>query len=69
MMEYSIQATGLTKEYGAKRAVDDLSFEIKNGELFALLGVNGAGKTTTIKMLSGLTQRPAETRFCLATAS
>jgi len=55
-MEYSIQATGLTKEYGAKRAVDDLSLEIKNGELFALLGVNGAGKTTTIKMLSGLTQ-------------
>ena len=55
-MEYSIQATGLTKEYGAKRAVDDLSLEIKNGELFALLGVNGAGKTTTIKMLSGLTK-------------
>ena len=55
-MEYSIQATGLTKDYGAKRAVDDLSLEIKNGELFALLGVNGAGKTTTIKMLSGLTQ-------------
>ncbi len=55
-MEYSIQATGLTKEYGAKRAVDELSLEIKNGELFALLGVNGAGKTTTIKMLSGLTQ-------------
>ena len=55
-MEYSIQATGLTKEYGAKRAVDDLSLDIKNGELFALLGVNGAGKTTTIKMLSGLTQ-------------
>lgn len=55
-MEYSIQARGLTKEYGAKRAVDDLSLEIKNGELFALLGVNGAGKTTTIKMLSGLTQ-------------
>ena len=55
-MEYSIQATGLTKEYGAKRAVDDLSLEIKNGELFALLGVNGAGKTTTIKLLSGLTQ-------------
>ena len=55
-MEYSIQATGLTKEYGAKRAVDDLSLEMKDGELFALLGVNGAGKTTTIKMLSGLTK-------------
>ncbi len=55
-MEYAILATGLTKTYGAKRAVDNLSLEIKEGELFALLGVNGAGKTTTIKMLSGLTQ-------------
>jgi len=55
-MEYSIQAMKLTKVYGAKRAVDDLTLSIKDGELFALLGVNGAGKTTTIKMLSGLTQ-------------
>ena len=54
-MEYAIQAMGLTKTYGAKRAVDSLSLEIKDGELFALLGVNGAGKTTTIKMLTGLT--------------
>ena len=55
-MEYAIHATGLTKTYGAKRAVDALDLDIKEGELFALLGVNGAGKTTTIKMLSGLTQ-------------
>lgn len=55
-MEYSIQAKGLTKLYGAKRAVDNLTLEIAEGELFALLGINGAGKTTTIKMLSGLTQ-------------
>ncbi|HWQ97003.1 MAG TPA: ABC transporter A family member [Clostridia bacterium] len=55
-MEYSIQAKELTKVYGAKRAVDALSLDIKDGELFALLGVNGAGKTTTIKMLAGLTQ-------------
>jgi len=55
-MEYSIQAEGLTKVYGAKRAVDELHLDIANGELFALLGVNGAGKTTTIKMLTGLTQ-------------
>ncbi|MDP3447851.1 MAG: ABC transporter ATP-binding protein [Eubacteriales bacterium] len=54
-MEYSIQARGLTKTYGAKCAVDDLTLDIKDGELFALLGINGAGKTTTIKMLSGLT--------------
>ena len=55
-MEYSIQAKELTKVYGAKRAVDALSLDIRNGELFALLGVNGAGKTTTIKMLAGLAQ-------------
>ena len=55
-MEYSIQAKGLTKAYGTKRAVDNLNLDIAEGELFALLGINGAGKTTTIKMLSGLTQ-------------
>lgn len=55
-MEYSIQAEGLTKVYGSKRAVDELHLNIANGELFALLGVNGAGKTTTIKMLTGHTR-------------
>ena len=39
---------------GAVIKVDDLNLEIKDGELFALLGVNGAGKSTTIKMLSTL---------------
>ena len=58
-MEFSIQARGLSKTYGAKRAVADLDLDIEQGELFALLGVNGAGKTTTIKMLSGLTQPTA----------
>jgi len=55
-MEFAIQTKGLTKTYGAKRAVDALTLEIREGELFALLGVNGAGKTTTIKMLAGLAQ-------------
>lgn len=54
-MEYAINTTGLTKKYKEITAVDDLNLEIKNGELFSLLGVNGAGKTTTIKMLSTLT--------------
>lgn len=54
-MEYAIETTGLTKKYKEITAVDDLNLEIKNGELFSLLGVNGAGKTTTIKMLSTLT--------------
>jgi ABC-2 type transport system ATP-binding protein len=52
----AIEIKELTKNYGAKRAVDALSLDITEGELFSLLGVNGAGKTTTIKMLSCLTK-------------
>ena len=51
---YAIKAESLTKRYGKLTAVDRLSLEIEEGELFALLGVNGAGKTTTVKMLSQL---------------
>ena len=50
-----IKIDHLRKEYKDTIAVEDLSLEIEEGELFALLGVNGAGKTTTIKMLSTLT--------------
>ena len=46
----------LRKEYKDVVAVDDISLEIKSGELFSLLGLNGAGKTTLIKMLSTLTK-------------
>ncbi|MBE5960875.1 MAG: ABC transporter ATP-binding protein [Lachnospiraceae bacterium] len=45
---------GLKKTYQGKCVVDGLSFEVKKGEVFALLGSNGAGKTTTIKMILGL---------------
>ena len=51
-----ITILGLTKKYKNLTAVDNLSLNIKKGELFALLGVNGSGKTTTIKMLSCLTK-------------
>lgn len=44
----------VTKYYGSFKAVDDLSFEVKEGEIFGLLGVNGAGKTTTFRMIMGL---------------
>ncbi len=44
----------ITKYYGTILAVDDLSFEVKEGEIFGLLGVNGAGKTTTFRMIMGL---------------
>ena len=50
----AIKTIGLCKQYGPLTAVDNLSLEIRQGELFSLLGVNGAGKTTTIKMLTGL---------------
>ncbi len=52
----AIETTGLTKKYRDLTAVDNLNLTVRQGELFALLGVNGAGKTTTIKMLSGLTR-------------
>ena len=47
----AIRISNLTKDFGARRAVDDLTLSIADGELFALLGPNGAGKTVTIKML------------------
>lgn len=52
----AIQIRGLTKQYRDVTAVKNLELTIRQGELFALLGVNGAGKSTTIKMLSGLVQ-------------
>lgn len=51
-----IQLRGLSKHYKNKIAVDNLSLEIKKGEIFGLLGPNGAGKTTTILMLLGLSE-------------
>ena len=50
----AIKTVKLTKKYKDVTAVDALDLSIREGELFALLGVNGAGKTTTIKMLCGL---------------
>ena len=52
----AIKTTQLVKRYKNLTAVDNLSLEIRQGELFSLLGVNGAGKTTAIKMLSCLTK-------------
>ena len=55
----AIQTTGLVKRYKGVTAVEQLNLEVRQGELFALLGVNGAGKTTAIKMLSCLTRPTA----------
>ena len=49
-----IAADGLSRRFGARRAVDDLSFTVAAGQIVALLGPNGAGKTTTLRMLAGL---------------
>ena len=49
-----LKVSHVTKYYDDFRAVNDISFEIKEGEIFGLLGVNGAGKTTTFRMIMGL---------------
>src|SRR6266702_8714315 len=49
-----IELIQVSKRYGTKTAVEELSLHIERGELFAFLGPNGAGKTTTIKMICGL---------------
>lgn len=49
----SIEVVGLQKNYGAQKAVNDISFNIKKGEIVGFLGPNGAGKSTTMKMITG----------------
>ncbi len=53
-VEHSIVVQNLTRKFGDFTAVDNISFQVKRGEIFGFLGANGAGKTTTIKMLCGL---------------
>ena len=55
-MENVIYVKELTKRFGDFTAVDEISFEVRNGEVFGFLGPNGAGKTTTIRMLAGLSK-------------
>ena len=54
MNEKAIDVSRLTRRFGAFLAVDDISFDVKRGEIFGFLGSNGAGKSTTIRMLCGL---------------
>src|SRR5690348_4696113 len=53
-MSFVLEVTRLSKNIGKRTIVDDISFNVKQGEIFGLLGPNGAGKTTTIRMLVGL---------------
>jgi branched-chain amino acid transport system ATP-binding protein len=65
MDEPILKARGLTKAYGALKATDDLSLEIRTGEIHAIIGPNGAGKTTAIGQLSGELSSDAGT-ICFA---
>lgn len=56
-----ISVSGLTKRYGPLAAVDDVSLEVRPGEVYALLGLNGAGKTTLIRVLLGMVRPSAGT--------
>ncbi len=51
MDDIVIRVNNLSKNFGSVQAVKNISFEVKQSEIFAFLGPNGAGKTTTIKML------------------
>ena len=55
----AIEIRNLTKRFGNFTAVDNISFNVRNGEIFGFLGANGAGKTTAMRILCGLS-RPSE---------
>ena len=55
-MVYSIEVKDLTKKFGGFTAVDNVSFNVKAGEIFGFLGANGAGKSTAIRMLCGIVE-------------
>jgi len=57
-----IEVDHLRKTYGTTVAVDDVSFDVAEGEIFGLIGRNGAGKTTTVECLQGLRQPEAKRR-------
>lgn len=60
-MEAAIIARGLTKRFGSRTALEDVTFDVSAGEVFGFLGPNGAGKTTTVRVLSTLVRPTAGT--------
>ena len=54
MAGLAVTVEGVTKRFGAKTAVNRVSFEVRRGEILGFLGPNGAGKTTTIRMIMGI---------------
>lgn len=64
IIEYAIEVENLTKRYGDLLAVNDISFNVRKGEVFAFLGPNGAGKTTTVEMIETI-RRPTSGKIRL----
>ena len=58
-----IEVKNLTKKYKEHTAVDGISFDVEEGEIFAFLGENGAGKSTTINMLTTILSKTGGTAF------
>ena len=63
--DIAIDVHGLTKSFGGRKVVRDLSMQVKRGEIYGFLGPNGSGKTTTIRMLCGLLTPDSGTGTCL----
>jgi len=62
-----VQLSGVSKSFGDLKAVDDISFEIQQGEFFSILGPSGCGKTTVLRMISGF-ETPTKERYCSTAA-
>ena len=63
--EWAINVRGLTKRYGGRAVVDDVSLQVRRGQICGFLGPNGSGKTTTIRLLCGLLKADAGQGSCL----
>src|SRR5664279_707364 len=63
--EYAIDVQGLNKHFGDKHVVNNVSMQVRRGEIFGFLGPNGSGKTTTIRMMCGLLKPDSGTGTCL----
>jgi len=63
--DYAIDVRGLNKRFGDKHVVNDVSLQVKRGEIFGFLGPNGSGKTTTIRMMCGLLKPDSGQGTCL----
>ena len=67
MNEPVIVLNKLTKSYGKHRGIENISFSVKQGEIFGFIGPNGAEKSTTIRTLMGLLKPAGKQAYCAAT--